>query len=53
MEIRDGSVGSVGNTPLIRLRGPSQLTGCNLLAKAQFLNPGGSVKDRAAPRKQA
>jgi len=47
-EIRDGFVGAVGNTPLIRLRGASQLTGCNILGKAEFLNPGGSVKDRAA-----
>jgi cysteine synthase A len=48
MEIRDGFVGTVGNTPLIRLRGPSELTGCEILGKAEFLNPGGSVKDRAA-----
>ena len=46
--IRDGFVGAVGNTPLIRLRGASQLTGCSILGKAEFLNPGGSVKDRAA-----
>ena len=38
----------IGNTPLIRLRGPSAETGCEILAKAEFLNPGGSVKDRAA-----
>jgi len=44
----DGFVGTIGNTPLIRLRGPSELTGCNILGKAEFLNPGGSVKDRAA-----
>ena len=48
MEIRDGFVGTIGNTPLIRLRGPSKLTGCDILGKAEFLNPGGSVKDRAA-----
>jgi cysteine synthase A len=48
MEIRDGFVGTIGNTPLIRLRGPSERTGCNILGKAEFLNPGGSVKDRAA-----
>jgi cysteine synthase A len=48
MDIRDGFVGSIGNTPLIRLRGPSQATGCEILGKAEFLNPGGSVKDRAA-----
>jgi cysteine synthase A len=38
----------IGNTPLLRLRGPSAETGCEILAKAEFLNPGGSVKDRAA-----
>ena len=48
MDIRDGFIGTIGNTPLIRLRGPSQLTGCEILGKAEFLNPGGSVKDRAA-----
>src|SRR5438046_7534212 len=47
MEIRDGLVHSIGRTPLIRLRGPSELTGCEILGKAEFLNPGGSVKDRA------
>jgi cysteine synthase len=41
-------VGAIGNTPLIRLRGPSDATGCHILGKAEFLNPGGSVKDRAA-----
>src|SRR5512145_1989666 len=48
MEVRDGFVGAIGNTPLIRLRGPSAATGCTSLGKAEFLNPGGSVKDRAA-----
>jgi cysteine synthase len=48
VNIREGLIGSIGNTPLIRLRGPSELTGCNILGKAEFLNPGGSVKDRAA-----
>jgi cysteine synthase A len=48
IKIRDGFVGAIGNTPLIGLRGASQLTGCNILGKAEFLNPGGSVKDRAA-----
>src|SRR5438309_11376451 len=38
----------VGNTPLIRLRHLSKLTGCEILGKAEFVNPGGSVKDRAA-----
>ena len=46
--IRNGFVETVGNTPLIRLAGPSALTGCEILGKAEFLNPGGSVKDRAA-----
>src|SRR5437879_9231224 len=40
--------GHVGNTPLIRLRRLSELTGCDILGKAEFMNPGGSVKDRAA-----
>ena len=48
MEIRDGFIGSVGNTPLIKLRRASEETGCTILGKAEFLNPGGSVKDRAA-----
>jgi len=48
MDIRDGFVGSVGNTPLIKLRRASEETGCTILGKAEFLNPGGSVKDRAA-----
>ncbi|MFY9314010.1 MAG: cysteine synthase A [Burkholderiales bacterium] len=48
MDIRDGFVAAVGNTPLIRLRRASELTGCTILGKAEFLNPGGSVKDRAA-----
>ena len=47
-EIRQGFVGAIGNTPLIRLAGPSAATGCEILGKAEFLNPGGSVKDRAA-----
>jgi cysteine synthase A len=48
MTIRDGFVGTVGNTPLIRLRAASKATGCEIFGKAEFLNPGGSVKDRAA-----
>ena len=48
MDIRTGFIGSIGNTPLIRLEGPSKATGCEILRKAEFLNPGGSVKDRAA-----
>jgi len=46
--IRDGLVGAIGNTPLIRLGKASEITGCEILGKAEFLNPGGSVKDRAA-----
>ncbi|UAK24933.1 cysteine synthase A [Sphingomonas nostoxanthinifaciens] len=38
----------VGNTPLVRLAGPSAATGCDIFAKCEFMNPGGSVKDRAA-----
>lgn len=48
MDIRDGLVGAIGHTPLIRLPGVSAETGCAILAKAEMLNPGGSVKDRAA-----
>ena len=48
MPIRSDLAESIGNTPLIRLRGPSEATGCEILAKAEFLNPGQSVKDRAA-----
>jgi cysteine synthase A len=47
-EIRAGLSGTIGNTPLIRLRRASDATGCEILGKAEFLNPGGSVKDRAA-----
>ncbi|WP_138501993.1 cysteine synthase A [Nostoc sp. PA-18-2419] len=48
MDIKNGFVGAVGNTPLIRLNSFSEETGCEILGKAEFLNPGGSVKDRAA-----
>lgn len=48
MNVRSGFGGTVGDTPLIRLQGLSAETGCNILGKAEFLNPGGSVKDRAA-----
>jgi cysteine synthase A len=44
----DGFVDSVGNTPLIRLKGVSEETGCEILGKAEFMNPSGSIKDRAA-----
>jgi cysteine synthase len=48
MTLRTGFVDSIGNTPLIRLRRASEATGCEILGKAEFLNPGGSIKDRAA-----
>jgi cysteine synthase A len=48
MDVRDGFLDSIGNTPLIRLKAASEATGCTILGKAEFLNPGGSVKDRAA-----
>jgi len=48
MAVQDGVTGTVGQTPLIRLPRLSQQTGCEILGKAEFLNPGGSVKDRAA-----
>jgi cysteine synthase A len=48
LDVRDGFSETVGNTPLIRLRKVSEQTGCEILGKAEFLNPGGSVKDRAA-----
>jgi cysteine synthase A len=48
LKYHDGFVDAVGNTPLIRLKGVSEETGCEILGKAEFLNPSGSVKDRAA-----
>ncbi|NDJ17430.1 cysteine synthase A [Myxacorys almedinensis] len=48
MDIKRGFANAVGNTPLIRLNSFSDETGCEILGKAEFLNPGGSVKDRAA-----
>src|SRR5215469_16380677 len=48
MQLRDGFVGTVGKTPLIKLRRASDETGCTILGKAEFMNPGQSVKDRAA-----
>ncbi len=47
-DIRPDVLDAIGNTPLIRLRGPSEATGCEILGKCEFMNPGGSVKDRAA-----
>ncbi len=48
MDVRDGFIDTIGNTPLIKLKAASERTGCTILGKAEFLNPGGSVKDRAA-----
>jgi cysteine synthase len=48
MDIKHDALAAIGNTPLIRLRRASELTGCEILGKAEFLNPGQSVKDRAA-----
>jgi len=48
MNILSGLAGSIGNTPLIRIDSLSAETGCEILGKAEFMNPGGSVKDRAA-----
>jgi cysteine synthase len=48
MDFRQGFIDTIGNTPLIKLKKASELTGCTILGKAEFLNPGGSVKDRAA-----
>ena len=45
--VAEDLAGAIGNTPLIRLRRASEATGCNILAKCEFMNPGGSVKDRA------
>src|SRR5216684_1141720 len=47
MDVRSGFIDSIGNTPLIKLIAASEATGCNIYGKAEFLNPGGSVKDRA------
>jgi cysteine synthase A len=48
MHALNGFIETIGNTPLIRLRNASEATGCEILGKAEFMNPGGSIKDRAA-----
>ena len=48
MQLRDGVIEAIGNTPLIKLERVSAQTGCTILGKAEFMNPGQSVKDRAA-----
>lgn len=47
-KIAPDALALIGNTPLVRLKGPSEASGCDILAKCEFMNPGGSVKDRAA-----
>src|SRR5918994_529495 len=47
MPIRNDVVDAIGNTPLIKLKRLSEMTGCTILGKAEFMNPGQSVKDRA------
>ena len=46
--LKNNFIESIGNTPLIKLKAASEITGCNIYGKAEYLNPGGSVKDRAA-----
>ncbi len=48
LAVSNDIAGLVGRTPLVRLKGPSERTGCDIFGKCEFLNPGGSVKDRAA-----
>jgi len=48
MSIRSGFLDSIGNTPMLRIRFASEISGCEILGKCEFMNPGGSVKDRAA-----
>src|ERR1700692_2428672 len=48
MQVRNGIIEAIGNTPLIKLERVSEATGCTILGKAEFMNPGQSVKDRAA-----
>src|SRR6202046_5234404 len=48
MQIKQDVIAAIGNTPLIRLKRASDITGCEILGKAEFMNPGQSVKDRAA-----
>src|ERR1700681_4352805 len=48
MQVRNGIIEAIGNTPLIKLERVSAATGCTILGKAEFMNPGQSVKDRAA-----
>src|SRR4051812_26660299 len=48
MHVTSDTLGLIGNTPLVRLKGPSEATGCDIFGKCEFANPGASIKDRAA-----
>ena len=48
MHTTSDTLALIGNTPLVRLKGPSEATGCDIFGKCEFTNPGASVKDRAA-----
>jgi cysteine synthase len=48
MDVTSDTLALIGNTPLVRLKGPSEATGCDIFGKCEFANPGASVKDRAA-----
>lgn len=48
MQVANDTIALIGNTPLVRLKGPSEATGCDIFGKCEFANPGASVKDRAA-----
>ena len=48
MDATPNTLALIGNTPLVRLKGPSEATGCDIFGKCEFANPGASVKDRAA-----
>ena len=45
---QDNFISGIGNTPLVKLKAASEITGCNIYGKAEYFNPGESVKDRAA-----
>ena len=46
MQVRNDTIDAIGHTPLIKLKRASEQTGCTIFGKAEFMNPGGSVKDR-------
>ena len=53
MQIRDDVVEAIGNTPLIKLKAASAATGCTILGKAEFMNPGGSKRERTQNNKKS